>query len=171
MPPLERHEPDKDATDLELALAAALRHDPTRILVLGGLGGRVDHELANLLLLGGDVLAGVDVDAAIRAAVVHVVRPGRRATVRGSPGELVSLMPVHGPARGVTTNGLRWPLTDADLAPGTTLGISNELLGHEAVGRLHRRRVARRAARASHPRSSRPAHPPHPSSHEESHDR
>lgn len=129
---LERHEPDKDATDLELALATALRHDPTRILVLGGLGGRVDHELANLLLLSDEVLSGVDVELRSGTAVVRVVRPGRRATVRGSPGELLSLMPVHGPATGVTTSGLRWPLAGADLLTGTTLGISNEFLDHEA---------------------------------------
>src|SRR6476469_6712168 len=38
---VQSHEPDKDATDLELALTAALRHEPVRIVVLGGLGGRM----------------------------------------------------------------------------------------------------------------------------------
>src|SRR5262245_21892324 len=41
---LHRHEPDKDATDIELALDLALGFGPTRLLVIGGAGGRLDHE-------------------------------------------------------------------------------------------------------------------------------
>lgn len=129
---LEVYEPDKDATDLELAVAAALRHDPRRIVVLGGLGGRVDHELANLLLLSGQTTAGVSVVLHSGGAAVHVVRPGQPATVHRSAGALVSMLPVHGGASGVTTRGLRWPLHDASLPAGTTLGVSNELIGDRA---------------------------------------
>ncbi len=129
---LEAHEPDKDATDLELALTVAMRHDPTHIIVLGGLGGRPDHELANLLLLSSEAMAGVDVALRSGRCTVCVIRPGRRTTLSGSRGEVVSLMAVSGPARGVTTTGLRWPLVDAELTVGTTLGISNELLGPQA---------------------------------------
>lgn len=130
---VEAHEPDKDATDLELALIAALRHGPSSIVVLGGLGGRADHEMANLLLLSGDALAGADVILRSGTCSVQVVRPVRPTTMLGSPGEVVSLMPVHGPAHGVTTSGLRWPLVDAHLAPGTTLGVSNTFLGPQAT--------------------------------------
>lgn len=129
---IEAHEPDKDATDLELALAAALLHHPDRILVFGGLGGRVDHELANLLLLAGGALREVDVVLRSGAQTVSVVRPGRPTTLRGKPGDLASILAVHGTARGVTTSGLRWSLTGADLAPGSTVGVSNELVGDEA---------------------------------------
>jgi thiamine pyrophosphokinase len=129
---VEAHERDKDATDLELALSAALRHQPARVLVLGGLGGRVDHELANLLLLGVDALAGVDVVLQSGRRTVTVVRPGRLVTITGNAGDLVSLMPLNGAAVGVTTSGLRWLLMDAELPPGTTRGVSNELLGQQA---------------------------------------
>ncbi|MCJ7670515.1 MAG: thiamine diphosphokinase, partial [Acidimicrobiia bacterium] len=50
----------------------------------------------------------------------------------GRTGSLVTLLAIHGPARGVTTTGLRFPLHDADLLPGSTLGVSNELVGVEA---------------------------------------
>jgi thiamine pyrophosphokinase len=43
---------------------------------------------------------------------------------------------VHGPARGITTAGLRYPLAGEDLDPATTRGVSNELVGERATVRL-----------------------------------
>jgi thiamine pyrophosphokinase len=48
----------------------------------------------------------------------------------------VSLLPVHGPARGVTTEGLLYPLAGEDLEPGTTRGVSNEMTAAEALVRV-----------------------------------
>ncbi|SRR5712692_247239 len=127
---VERHPPDKDATDLELALAAALRLEPERILVLGGAGGRLDHLLGELLLLAGDAYAGVHVDAQLGAAAVHVIRGER--TLRGEAGELISLFAVQGPARGVVTDGLVYPLRGETLEAGSTLGVSNVFAAPEA---------------------------------------
>lgn len=123
---VERHHPEKDATDLELALLAALRTGATRLLVVGGAGGRLDHFLANALLLASPAFAGVDVEAMVGTAVVRVVR--RWAALQGSPGEMLTLLPVHGPASGVSTTGLRYPLTGEELHPGSTRGVSNEFL-------------------------------------------
>ena len=122
---VERHPAAKDATDLELALATARSFDPERIVVLGGHGGRLDHLLANALLLSGPALADIEVVAQMGPARVSVVRSS--ATLRGRPGDLVTLLPVHGPAVGVVTDGLLYPLRDEDLAVGTTRGVSNEL--------------------------------------------
>ena len=56
-----------------------------------------------------------------------------RAELRGEPGSLLSLLPLAGPARGIRTEGLRYPLRDEELAPGTTRGVSNEFLGTSAA--------------------------------------
>jgi thiamine pyrophosphokinase len=64
-------------------------------------------------------------------ARITVIRT--EATLLGAPGDLVSLLAAHGPARGVRTEGLRYPLAREDLHPGSTRGISNELLGAHAV--------------------------------------
>jgi len=122
---IERHPCDKDATDLELALEAALDARATRVTVVGGHGGRVDHFAANLLLLASPRFAQLDLDAWFGTAHVHVVH--RDALLTGEPGELVSLLAVTGPATGVDSTGLRYPLEDATLLPGSTLGVSNEL--------------------------------------------
>ena len=53
-------------------------------------------------------------------------------TVEGEPGEYVTLFAVHGPAEGVRTHGLRFPLVGERLEPGSSRGVSNELTGHTA---------------------------------------
>jgi thiamine pyrophosphokinase len=133
---VERHAVEKDATDLELALAAALRYRPERILVVGGAGGRLDHLFGGLLVLASDALAGVQVDAQLGAAAVHVIRGER--TLAGVPGELISLFAVHGRAEGVVTEGLVYPLCGEPLEPGSTRGVSNVFAAEEARVRLER---------------------------------
>src|SRR5207237_135241 len=112
------------------ALAAALRHEPERILVLGSSGGRLDHLFGSLLVLAAEAYAGVQVDAQLGAAAVHVVRGERR--LAGEPGELISLFAVHGAASGVVTEGLVYPLRGETLKPGSTRGLSNVFAEPEA---------------------------------------
>jgi thiamine pyrophosphokinase len=122
---VDRHPADKDATDLELALRAAQRHGADRVTIVGAGGGRLDHFLANVLLLAHPDWAGFALQAYVGDAHVQVVR--RAVELRGAVGSLVTLLPVGGAARGVRTAGLRWPLADEDLRLGSTRGASNEM--------------------------------------------
>ncbi len=130
---VERHPADKDATDLELAIDAARARGARRIMVVDGGGDRFDHLLGNLALLGSPRLAGVRIEAFVGTARVVVAR-GREAAVQvhGPPGSLVTLLAVGGAARGVATEGLRYPLHGEDLPAGSTRGVSNELIGDRA---------------------------------------
>lgn len=128
---VERHPAAKDHTDLELAVGVAQRLGAERLTVVGGHGGRLDHALANVLALGQAAFAGVTIDAVMgraRLAVVH-----DRADLLGDRGDVVSLLPLGGPATGVRTEGLLYPLDDEDLDPGTTRGVSNEMTGPVAA--------------------------------------
>lgn len=127
---IERHPAEKDATDLELALDAALELGPTRVLVLVGIGDRLDHLLSVFLLLGSPRYAGVELDAHIGPARAHVVRAER--TLSGTHGEVLSLFALHGPARGVRTSGLVYPLDGETLEPGSSRGVSNVFAGRTA---------------------------------------
>jgi thiamine pyrophosphokinase len=133
---VERHPADKDATDLELALDAARELGATEVTVLGVGGGRLDHLLANLLLVTHEAYADLAVDALLPDARVTVVRSARR--IVGPPGSIVTLLPIGGTARGVTTTGLRWRLTDAELTAASTRGVSNEIVTSPATVRLRR---------------------------------
>lgn len=127
---IERHPPDKDATDLELALDAAHALGPERILVLAGDGGRLDHLLSTLLLLGSSRYEAVEIDAFIGSARAYVVR--RERAIEGRPGELLSLLALHGPAHGVRTVGLAYPLAGETLEPGSSRGVSNVFIAETA---------------------------------------
>jgi thiamine pyrophosphokinase len=120
---LERHPEDKDASDLELALDCAMRFGPRRILVLGGRGGRLDHLLGELVLLGRDAYAAVEIDALLGGARLHVVRGER--LLSGRIGETISLFAIGRRAVGVVSEGLRFPLQGDTLEPGSSRGVSN----------------------------------------------
>jgi thiamine pyrophosphokinase len=120
---IERHPAEKNATDLELALDVAAGMEPERILVLASDSGRLDHSLANVLVLGSERYADSTIDAYVGQALVHVVRGVRR--IDGEPGELVSLLALYGRAEGVTTDGLAYALRGEALEAGSSRGVSN----------------------------------------------
>ena len=134
---IDRHPQDKDATDLELALRYVADAGYTKVIVLGGKGGdRLDHFLGNALALASDDFEQLDVEWHPGHPVVEVVRES--SPVHGGPGDIVSLLPLGGTADGVTTSGLRWPLDGDALQPGTTRGISNQLVDETATVTVER---------------------------------
>ena len=128
---VERHPIDKDETDLELALSAALAAGMGSVTVVGTIGGRVDHAIGNMLVVAADRWADLRIDLRIDGARAWVVRD--RVEVRGTVENLVSLLAVGGQATGVTTTGLAWALTDGVLEPGVGLGLSNRMAASTAT--------------------------------------
>jgi len=130
-PAVERHPVDKDETDLELALAAALNAGMGSVTVVGTISGRVDHALGNLLVVAADRWADLRIHLRIDSTRAWVVRD--RVEVHGTVDDLVSLLAVGGQATGVTTTGMAWPLSDGVLEPGMGLGLSNRMAGPMAT--------------------------------------
>jgi len=125
---IERHPVDKDASDVELAVERAVAEGADRVVVVGAIGGaRVDHELANLLLLADPVWDRELDDLRIvrDGTIARAARPGRPLRLEGTPGALVTLIPVGGDAAGVVTSGLRYPLDGERLRLGRSRGLSN----------------------------------------------
>jgi len=113
---------DKDATDLELALEEAARHQPAEVHLFGAIGSRFDHSLAAVNLLG-----RFDFPIVLYHApdTMYLVRGQFEAA--GKAGDRVSLIPLTDVAGGVRTWGLRFPLFGEDLLRASTRGISNEV--------------------------------------------
>jgi len=130
--PIERASPQKDESDTELAVRAALRRGARGVVIIGGLGGpRIDHTLANIGLLAMVELAGAPaalIDARSRITLIRAPdaagAPVHRA-LSGRTGDLVSLLPMGPGVVGVTTAGLVYPLIDEPLPEGPTRGLSN----------------------------------------------
>jgi thiamine pyrophosphokinase len=129
---VDRHPTDKDASDLELAVSTASAAGADELVILGGLGGDLDHLATNLLMLGSAAAAG---------RLTSLVHDGTRARMVTGPGQLpilagigarVTLLAVGDPAEGVTTRGLRWPLDRARLEPGSSRGLANLVIAAPA---------------------------------------
>ena len=136
---IDRHPADKDASDTELALEAAIAAGATEVVILGAIGGpRLDHELANLLLLADPALGDRDVRIVHGPTAVRVLRDGGRLDLEGAAGDLVTLLPVGGDVTGVRIDGVRWPLEDATLRCGRSRGLSNEVVAPPASVSLGR---------------------------------
>jgi thiamine pyrophosphokinase len=124
---------EKDQTDTELAVGRAIDIGVKRLVILGALGGsRLDHGLANVGLLWSPRLYGVEAvlydDRATRISLIaapDIAGLPVERSFTGRVGDLVTLLPIGGPARRVTTANLRYPLAGEDLEAGRTRGVSN----------------------------------------------
>lgn len=125
------HPREKDRTDTELAVDHALGAGAGEIDLLGVLGARIDHTLANVSLL--IHIAGQGKRARILQGRVELFLARTQTSIPGRRGDLVSLIPLSERVAGVTTHGLKYPLQDAALRSTTTLGISNEITTPPAV--------------------------------------
>ena len=126
---IEAHSPDKDTTDLELALEVALRNDPSEIVFVGGGGGRLDHLLGNVAVIAGPAARHVRVSWVMEEATAHVIRGSK--SIPSTQGQLFSLIPIGGDAHGVHISHARWEIRDTSLQVHGTMGISNVALGME----------------------------------------
>jgi thiamine pyrophosphokinase len=138
---IDRHPVDKDASDTELAIERAVAAGATRIVLLGALGGRrIDHELANLLLLADPRWRDVVSDLRIvrGGTTVRALHGGGTLALEGAAGEVVTLLPVAGDAEGVRTVGLRFPLAGDRLPLGRSRGLSNRIVDAPASVSLER---------------------------------
>jgi thiamine pyrophosphokinase len=131
--PIERHPTDKAATDTELALLRAVAMRPRRLVLIAGRGDRLDHAVAAIGALGGpDVAAVPEVEGWWGGDRVLIGHPGRPVFVAQPAGTTFSVLALHGPCRGVSVSGSRWPLIDADLGPVVGIGVSNEVVAPPA---------------------------------------
>jgi thiamine pyrophosphokinase len=128
---LERHQVRKDKMDGHLAVLAARERGATAADLLCAAGGRFGALFAvPHILLAAERIG-------LRSTVVAdwgrmFVIEARSRTVEGMSRDSVSIFPLSGPAAGVTLEGFGYPLEDARLEPGDTLGFHNELIGREA---------------------------------------
>lgn len=124
---------DKDESDTELAMLAALERAADELTVVGALRGpRLDHALANVALLALPSLDGRPCALLDPTARVRMLTGPGALELSGRDGDIVSLLPFGDGVVGVTTDGLAYPLRDEPLPAGPARGLSNVRLGETA---------------------------------------
>jgi thiamine pyrophosphokinase len=123
--PIIRYPANKDKSDTELALDYAVENGFKDLLLIGGFGDRMDHSLANIMLLISLSLKGFKVRAIDEKNDLQVCLDEVKIT--GKEGDYISLIPITSKVIGVTTHGLFYRLKNADLEFGSSLSLSNRL--------------------------------------------
>jgi thiamine pyrophosphokinase len=125
---LERHSARKDKMDGHLAIITARKRGATDVDLLCAAGGRFSPLFAVPHILLAAERMGLRATVLASWGQVFVLEAVARS-VTGGPGDSVSVFPLTGPATGVTLEGFAYPLEDARLEVGDTLGFHNELNG------------------------------------------
>lgn len=124
---------EKDETDTQLAVNTALSRGADDILIIGGLDGRLDHALSNLLLLqtlDEKFIHAVITDGNNR---VRFLRNNSTLLPR-SDFRYFSLLPADAKIKGVSIDGAKYPLKKATLTRSNpSLSVSNEIVGNCAL--------------------------------------
>lgn len=113
---------NKDKTDLELAVEFAMTLHPSAMFLFAALGKRTDHTLSNI-----NLLSRYPGKLFIESAQERLFVIPRHITLSCEPGQTISLIPLNGPAKGITTKGLKWELSHSTLDKHF-MGISNVAL-------------------------------------------
>lgn len=124
--------PEKDSTDMEIAMLAAIERGSTRITVLGASGSRLDHVLGSIKNLTIAAKAGVPCALVDRNNRVRLMERSFSIKKEEQFGKYVSLLAFAEPVMGINLKGFFYPLAGYTMESGDAIGISNEITDKEA---------------------------------------
>jgi thiamine pyrophosphokinase len=127
--------PNKDATDLELAIDHAMSLRPKEIVILGAIGTRLDHSFAAVQLMEKCIKSGVPVILRNEKNEC-VICNSRKTFLRNNQYKYFSLLPVTDEII-VSISGCAYPLTKKKICRGVSLGVSNEITAQEVEITVH----------------------------------
>ena len=121
---------EKNATDTHIAVDFAVEKGFRDITLIGALGGRIDHSLANIMLLKYMLEKGVK--GTVLNEKNKVFLTDKSIKIPPEHGRRLALVPLTENVCGVTLKGLKYPLCDFTLTMGDSIGISNEFTDTDA---------------------------------------
>lgn len=126
------HPCEKDDTDTRLACEYGYSLGYRKFLIFGGIGGRLDHTLANMQTLLGLWRMGAEAYLVGEGKIITAIE-NAKYTFSGKEKGYLSLFPCDGRVKGVTLTGLKYTLSNAELASDRALAVSNEFINQKAV--------------------------------------
>ncbi len=123
---------EKDDTDTHYAAKELFRRGYNDIVILGALGGRMDHTFANFHTLLFLANKGIKAILADEESEIHCIAAGTQLILSSEKWKWLSVFAANGTAEGVYERGVKYPLEDGVLRSNMPLGVSNEFASDKA---------------------------------------
>lgn len=127
---------EKDYTDMELAIEYACNKGFKDVVLIGASGTRLDHTIANILLLEKYSLLEINIEIIDNNNYISIISNNAHIKIHNKKGYFVSLVPVTETIEGLTLEGFKYPLNNVNVKRGSTLCISNEIIEDIGVVKL-----------------------------------
>lgn len=124
--------PEKDATDTEIAIELVIEAGVQEVILIGALGTRIDHSIANIMLLLPLLKKQIQGKILDEHNLIYMTQQPVYLRREECFGTYVSLLPITEQVTGITLVGMKYPLNHAVLNQGSSLGISNEIVCAQA---------------------------------------
>ena len=128
-----KYNPEKDNTDTDIALKLAIQLKSSIITIMGALGKRMDHALANIHILKETLEVGIPCEIRDSYNKIYLIKDNITLTKNNTYGKYISLIPLTTTVEGITLKGFKYPLNNACLSIGLSLGVSNEIVEEVAT--------------------------------------
>lgn len=129
---IRRLNPEKDYTDTHMALKLGVEIESKEIIILGGLGTRIDHMLANIHILKEALENGIECKIVDSRNEIQLINKKTILKLNKNY-KYISLIPLTTKAEGITLNGFKYSLSNATLEIGHSIGVSNEQIEKNAI--------------------------------------
>ncbi len=123
-----KYNAEKDNTDTDIALKLAIQLKSSKITMIGALGKRMDHAIANIHILKDALEAKIPCQMIDEYNRIYLIDTLTAIKKEETYGKYISLIPLTSVVEGITLTGFKYPLDDYSLSIGTSLGISNEIV-------------------------------------------
>lgn len=122
------YHPEKDNTDTDIAVQLAIQLNSSAITIIGALGKRMDHAIANIHILKYALEAKIPCQILDAHNRIYLIDNHYTLYQEEIFGRYISFIPLTTTVEGITLNGFKYPLKDSSLSVGLSLGISNEII-------------------------------------------
>lgn len=129
-----KYNSEKDNTDTDIALKLAIRLKSSVITIIGALGKRMDHALSNIHILSDALEAKIPCQILDDYNKIYLIDNNITLNKNKTYGKYISLIPLTSEVQGLTLKGFKYPLENASLTIGKSLGVSNEII--EDIARI-----------------------------------
>lgn len=124
---IRRYDPIKDFTDTQIAIEAAIKKDPYEIVILGGIGTRLDHTISNVQNLRLALEKNIKCTLIDEYNRLYLINKSTTIYKEDLFGPYLSLLPLTPVVEKVTLTGFKYSLENYDIHQGESIGVSNQI--------------------------------------------